>query len=306
MKSILILGASGYIGTSLVAYLNSLGCYRVYEYTRNVKKTFSGENNPIYGDYSTEDWQQFFKRWKVDVIIDLISSSTPSPNVSNIDREINLNLISTVKLLKAIPKNVHYIYLSSGGAVYGESESPRNVDDFLRPISCYGAIKCSVEHFISVLSLYNKFNYTILRVANPYGFFQKEFKIFNQKQGVVPLFIYNLWKGVPITLYGNTVRDYIYIDDVLILIGEVIKQSSFGKTFNVGTGIGTTMMELVNMIEEVSERRFSKINIKENRVCDVKNNVLDISQTQDALGWMPKIPIKQGLGKVVKLISSTF
>jgi UDP-glucose 4-epimerase len=131
----------------------------------------------------------------------------------------------------------------------------------------------------------------IARISNPYGIIPQK----NRTQGIIPILLSQLLLHNPITLYGETIRDYIYISDVVEALHLLGLYEKGKRIFNIGTGISTTLHDLVHMLETVAETNFFKIFRQNIRNCDVYENVLDISDTVNELKWHPKILLEEGI-----------
>ena len=146
----------------------------------------------------------------------LLSTTVPSTSNQMIETELRENVLLTVKLLEAcVNQGVKKIvFFSSGGTVYGkESACPLNEDTPTNPITSYGIQKITIEKLLYLYSYIYGIDYRIIRLANPYGPYQKP----NGVLGAVTTFTYKAIKGEEIQVYGDgsVVRDFIYIEDAI-------------------------------------------------------------------------------------------
>ena len=111
------------------------------------------------------------------------------------------------------------IFISSGGTIYGEGKCPLSEEAPTNPITTYGIQKLTIEKIIYLYSYIHGIDYRIVRMANPYGPYQRP----NGKLGAVTTFTYKALKNEMIEIYGDgtNVRDYIYIDDAIAAIINV-------------------------------------------------------------------------------------
>jgi len=292
MKNILVLGANGFIGHHLVNKL--ILNYNVIGYDKTIPEIKTA-NSFIKGNFFTEiDFEKILTSYQIDTVYHLISSTVPCEGTENIIKEISENIIPTIRLLEAI-KNTgteKIIFTSSGGTVYGESSGlPHLVTDTIKPICSYGVHKVVIEHYLNLYNHLYNINCFIARISNPYGVLELN----NRTQGLIPIFINKLIHKEPITIFGESIRDYIHINDVidaLILIAQI---DSKKRLFNIGTGISTSLIEIIEIIETITNRKFTKIIKKNIRSCDVHENILDISETIKELNWNSKITLKEGI-----------
>lgn len=135
-------------------------------------------------------------------------------------------------------------------------------------------------------------DYAILRIANAYGPRLPT----RGEQNAVGAFLRRLGRGEPIVVWGDgsVTRDYVYVGDVARAFRAVLGQQSPYKVFNVGTGIGTTLLELIARMEQVIGRRGHIIQ-QPRRQIDVPVNILDPTRAREHLGWNPATSLESGL-----------
>ena len=170
MRKILILGSNGYIGQALANFLSNYKDFYVvgYQRTHYIINSFQ---HVIYGDFVSEDWKAFFSKNKFDIVIHLISSSTPATNLKFATNELGGVVLSTIKLIDALKSSdTKFIFASSGGTVYGDNfKLPIKETARLDPICSYGLHKVLIENYCKLYELSYGFDYKIMRIANPYG-----------------------------------------------------------------------------------------------------------------------------------------
>jgi UDP-glucose 4-epimerase len=127
--------------------------------------------------------------------------------------------------------------------VISENEPPA-------PISYYGLSKVQIEDLINFYHRRYDLNYLILRPSNPYG----HGKNLNGKQGVIAVILGRMLKNQPITIFGDgeTIRDYIYIEDFIFYVAELIKEEILNGTINIGSGVGYSLNDIVSVVDEIS------------------------------------------------------
>ena len=138
---------------------------------------------------------------------------------------------------------------------------------------------------------------TILRVANPFGERQR----IETAQGAVGVFLHRALNGRPIEIWGDgtTTRDYIYISDVADAFARAVAYEGPTNLFNVSSGEGTSLNELVSLLEEILgypiERHFLP-----GRGFDVPVSILNSELARREMGWAPKVSLQEGIKNVVK------
>lgn len=299
MKHALILGSNGFLGQHLATELMRSGV-KVTGYGRSLP-VLNRPDRFIQGDFTKEtDFSRLLAADTFDVMYHLISTTAPTPGTGNALREIEENLAPTIRLLNALRgTGCELIFASSGGTVYGESVGrPSRCGDALRPICSYGMQKAAIENFLRLYDHAGDVRCKICRISNPYGVMPQH----NRTQGIIPILLQRLLDNQPITLYGETVRDYIFISDLTDALIAVADYRGGETLFNVGTGIGTGLHELTALLERYAGQSFTAIRENSIRDCDVKENVLDILETTVLLNWKPRIALEQGLAKTLRAL----
>lgn len=300
MKKCLILGAGGFMGKSLCREL--VKDYEIVAFDRKIPEELEqieGSIKCVEGDFvETRDFSLLLEG--VDKVIHLISTTIPQEETANIDVEIMQNIVPTVRLLESMAKSgvSEIIFSSSGGTIYGETGDRANeVGDELHPICGYGVQKKVIESYLEFYGLRYGINYKIMRISNPYGIGQDPKK----PQGVIPIFIYRLLHDMPITIYGdgNSERDYIYVPDLIEAFKFILEYSGDTHIFNVGSGKGHTLNEIIDIIEHKVGKQFVGIDYQEKRKCDVSKNLLNVDLTQNELNWKAEMDLERGIETII-------
>lgn len=198
------------------------------------------------------------------------------------------------ELLKA--KQIRrYIYLSSGGTIYGDSTKPINEEHSLNPKSYYARSKEVLEWVLKNSGL----EYVILRPTNPYGGYQ----VNDNGQGVIPILINKAFKGEVFEMWvdGNSSRDYIYIDDFGKALKLIIDKKVRNTTLNIASNEGTTLNRVIELIEQGTGRPI-QIQRVENPVATVKSIVLDITRLKLMTGYEPEVSFEEGMRREINRI----
>jgi UDP-glucose 4-epimerase len=291
---VLVLGGNGFIGSNLVERLVAEG-HRVRIYDRspsrlNVLGQKVEQQNGNFNDITSISQALH----DIDIVFHLISGSIPSTsNLSPAD-DARDNLVDTIGLLECMRKIgiTRIVYMSSGGTIYGNSNKDLiNEEHSLNPNCSYGIVKLAVEKYLMMYQRLYDFEPVILRVSNPYGPWQSKVGI----HGLIGTLLSKAISNERVDIWGDgeVVRDYIHIKDVIEACINVMGSKSTG-IFNIGSGVGHSVNEVLKMVEEVTQ---SKLDVKysKRRDFDVKKIVLDISNAKKVLNWAPKIAIKDGI-----------
>ncbi|MDA8208555.1 MAG: NAD-dependent epimerase/dehydratase family protein [Actinomycetota bacterium] len=230
----------------------------------------------------------------MDAVVHLASSSVPSAmergGLGAIEASARtLELVLEASLIAGVTK---IVYLSSGGTIYGRLEQPARESDPTRPENYYGISKALEESLLLRRHYLGEIQVSVLRVANAFGPRQIGFR----QQGLIGAAIACSRSGVPLTLFGSgdQVRDFIHASDVVTAIAAALNTDDPYPVFNIGTGKGTPVHTLLDMVRS----RFSApllINYAEERTVDLPYSVLDISKAREVLGWVPRVELEAGI-----------
>jgi UDP-glucose 4-epimerase len=293
MNKIFVVGSSGFIGKSFVKQI-SPNDYEIIEVTRN--EIIRPKYNSIT-QYSRAMINSLIS--DADIILYLASATNPSSSDLVFDLNANISILNEWLDISKELNNLRFIYLSSGGTVYGNSISqPIPETQICRPMSPYGISKITAENLILSYNSIHDINYIILRVSNVYG---PGFRV-GTNQGIIGTLIHRAINSQTIEIWGDgtAVRDYIYIDDLIDAIFKVCFKNDIG-IFNVGSGLGTSLNEL---IEKISNSLGLKLNLRytNSRKTDVKSNILDISNFKNNFYWRCSTSLVSGIDATVKSV----
>jgi UDP-glucose 4-epimerase len=192
-------------------------------------------------------------------------------------------------------KNVRkLVYISSGGTVYGNPISlPVNESAVLNPISIYGATKVAVENYLTILCAQLDIDLTIVRPSNPFGPRQ----YCKGAQGLIATLLDKAIYKQPIMLFdeGKAIRDYIYIDDLVQAIYQIINRGAVG-IYNISYNSGYNVEDITSLVEQVTGHYFARI-LKPKREFDIVEIVLDSAKAQKDLDWKPMVEIEEGINR---------
>lgn len=308
--NIIILGAAGFIGTNLALNLAkdktnkiTLVDQSLSYFNPDVKKL----NNCSFVESDFQENTQFSQLLKgQDIVYHLVSTNIPSNSGINVSEELKANIVVTSKMLDScVAEHIQkVIFISSGGTVYGKQlNCPLKEDLPTYPINSYGLQKITIEKLLYMYEYMYGLDYRVVRLANPYGPYQRP----NGKLGAVTTFTYKAIKNEPINLYGDgsIVRDFIYIQDAINAILTIANGEDYHKVFNVGSGKGTSIKELLILIKQTL-RIDLIINKHEGRKADVPVNYLDISRYQSRYGQLNHHTLKEGILLTKKFLEENY
>lgn len=241
---------------------------------------------------------------KDSVVVHMASSSYPGKAEKVIESDIQDNVLGTVRLAQACADRGvgTFIFLSSGGAIYGDQPAtPIKEDANPKPISAYGAMKLTIEHYLSIIHNLRGLPIACLRVSNPFGKWHK-----GTGQGAINVFMQNVLNGKEIEIWGEgeQLRDYIPAQDVANAIRTVgLRFGSGCEAFNIGTGSGRTLKDVLSEIEKISHQA-PKVSFLPARSVDVASNILDSSKMREWFGWQSATPFSTAMEETWNWVKS--
>jgi len=183
-----------------------------------------------------------------------------------------------------------FVFLSSGGAIYGETPRPAREDDRPRPESPYGRHKLLAEMLVRASGL----PHAVLRPANVYGPRQRA----GAEGGVVAIFLDRLRSGRPLEVYGDgrQTRDFVHVGDVAAAAALALRWPR-NVTWNVACGRAVSVLELARLLGQLLDME-PELRFLPGRPGDVRRSVLDPGRLI-AAGWGPPLSLREGLRRLV-------
>lgn len=295
--NILVLGAGGFLGRHVAGRLVSLGCkVRLFDLafpklwpTKSIIDAEIFEGNFL----NPSDVSRALEG--MDMVLHFISTTVPSSSIDNLMTEIDTNVRACAQLLELMVKQgVKSIgYPSSGGTVYAAGDTAHYEDEPLAPTCPYGLGKLLCEELIKFYHQHRGIDYQIWRLSNPYGDISKQHK----QQGAVDAFLKRIAAGQPIALWGQgtAARDFIFIDDVTDAITDLIRRDIKNEVVNIGSGEGTSIKQLIEIIEQVVDYPV-KIE-KKDGYTGISRSVLNVEKIKKLSGWSPAYELKEGIAE---------
>ena len=234
----------------------------------------------------------------------MAQSVNPKKYQQDFDKSILFNLEPTFNIFNLLIKSntkIHLIFPSSGGTIYGINNKSCLETQKAEPISPYAIQKLMLEDYIKLIYSLNK-NITanILRISNPYGTLLHQ----GRGQGFIGIATDNILKGEPIQIWDDlsTIRDYIHTDDLCEAFISAIKYKNKIEVFNIGSGQGTSLKQILNILAANYGKKIKYKILKTNHPFSANVNILNINKAKKILKWKPKISIKEGISIMKKSI----
>ncbi len=295
---ILITGGAGFIGSWVAEAMIAEGFEVVV-----VDDLSSGreENIPNEADFIKCDIRDFqslervFGEFKPDFVNHHAAQINVRSSVEHPVTDAAINIIGTLNLLciSAAHHIKKFVFASTGGAIYGKPKRlPTDESHPPAPLSPYGISKYAAELYLNHFKSFHGLDYVALRYSNVYGPKQNP----HGEAGVVAIFCYRIKQGEPCLIFGdgNQTRDYVYVEDVALANTLALRAPS--GTYNIGTGIETSVNNLIAMLEKATGTEVDTRNVPP-IPGEVFRIALDCALARDALSWSPQTTVDEGIGK---------
>jgi UDP-glucose-4-epimerase GalE len=303
-RRILVTGGAGYIGSHTVRLLLDQG-YEV-SVVDDLSKGFkhnvpSGRLNRL-NLLDNSALSELIRQHRPEAVIHFAAYIAVGESMREPARYFENNVCGSLSLLNAMVQNgVRHLVFSSTAAVYGNPHSTPIEETFpIQPVSPYGESKVMVETLMRWFDEIHNLTGVCLRYFNASGA-DPEARLGEEHEPethLIPLLFRAVLTGKPITLFGNDydtpdgtcIRDYIHVNDLAqahILAVEHLLNGGASERFNVGTGTGHSVMEVVRAVEEVTGQKVP-YEIGPRRAGDPPSLVAASDKLRKTLGWTPQ------------------
>ena len=299
MKTVLVTGGAGFIGSHLVDRLIDEG-YQVVvvdDLSRGKLTNINKKADFNKLDIRESKFENLVKKLKPAFIFHFPAQSSIESALDNPEEHIKINLITNQKILELAKKaGTEKLIFASSAAVYSDTNDlPIEEDHPKEPISFYGVTKLCSEYLFQIHYRRFHFPYACLRFSNVYGERQDS----SGEGGAVAIFIRRIIEGRKVIIYGDgkQTRDFLHVSDAVSACLRGLSKHVVGE-FNISTGKATSVYELYQILLNISE---SKINFEfqELPYIEVKNSFLSPEKFQEMTAWNPEVDLKNGLIKTL-------
>lgn len=309
MKSILVTGGAGFIGSNFVRMvLDEHPEARVVNldkltYAGNLQNLAEVQNHPRYafvqGDICDGPLvERLLVEHKIDTIVNFAAESHVDRSITGPKIFIDTNVTGTLTLLQAArDKGLERFLQVSTDEVYGSlgSEGKFTEQTPLSPNSPYSASKASADHLVRAFGHTFGLRYNITRCSNNYGPYQ-----FPEK--LIPLMIHNALNDKELPVYGDgmQVRDWLYVDDHCRAVFAVLEKGRPGEIYNIGGNCSLPNMETVRRILRAAGRPENLIRYVTDRPGHDRRYALSSAKLTRETGWAPQIGFDEGLARTIE------
>jgi dTDP-L-rhamnose 4-epimerase len=288
------------------------------------------------------DWDAVLRLFRPSQVVHLAAETGTAQSLTESTRHGSVNVVGTTQLLDALGRSgivPEQMVLASSRAVYGEGAwecgtgifypRPRSHAQLVagiwdpqgptgepavplpsradrtvpRPTNVYAATKLAQEHLLSAWTAAHDTNLSVLRLQNVYGPGQS---LINSYTGIVTLFARLAREKRPSEIYedGRIVRDFVYIDDVADALFATVEKpaSTEPRCVDIGSGIGTTILELAQTIAAICDAPEPTV-VPKFRDGDVRAASCDVDAAADELNWHPRRALDDGLNALLEWIA---
>jgi UDP-glucose 4-epimerase len=298
---ILVTGAAGFIGSHVVDIYIAKG-YEVVA-VDDLSTGRASNLNPAAKFYKLDirrsELAEVFEKEKPDFVNHHAAQMDVRRSVTDPMLDADINILGSINLLENAQKhNVkRFIYISSGGAVYGEPEYlPCDEKHPINPICQYGASKHTIEHYLYIYQQVHGLPYVVLRYANVYGPRQNP----HGEAGVVAIFTGKMLSGGEVVVNGDgeQQRDFVYVGDCAQANLLALDTPGVNQIYNIGSGDETSINEIYGMLREISGYEKAPVHAPA-KAGETRRIYLENTRASTGLGWEPTVTLMQGLRMTV-------
>ncbi len=304
---ILVTGGAGFIGSHVVNVFieNGHEVVVVDDLSTGRRSNLNPAATFYQVDIRSPQLAEIFEKEQPQVIDHHAAQMDVRRSVEDPLFDADVNVLGSIKLIELARKhNVErFIYISTGGAVYGEPEYLQCDEAHpINPICPYGASKHTVEHYLYMYQELYDLNYVILRYPNVYGPRQDP----HGEAGVVAIFTGQMLGGGQIVINGDgeQERDFVYVGDCARANMLALTTGNSNTIFNLGYGKGTTINEIYTNLKNITGYELSAKHGPA-KVGETRRIFLEASKAEKKLEWKPKVGLEAGLSETVEYFKQT-
>jgi dTDP-glucose 4,6-dehydratase len=305
---VLITGGAGFIGSNFIIWaLKNKPEWEILNldkltYAGNLENLKSVKDDPKYRFVQADicDKKLVNELMKgVGLVVHFAAESHVDRSILEPAAFIETNILGTQILLQAaLENNVKHFHHVSTDEVFGALELGTNIkfneNTPYNPHSPYSASKASSDHLVRAYSDTFGLKYTITNCSNNYGPLQ-----FPEK--IIPVFISNAIENKSLPIYGDgqSIRDYLYVEDHCEAIALVIEKGKPNSTYCVGGDSEINGIQMAETILAALGKSKELMTFVKDRPGHDRRYAIDFSKIKNELGWEPKVTFKEGIGKTI-------
>lgn len=299
-KKCLVTGGAGFIGSNLVDALIGKGFrVAVIDNLSSGKREYLNGKAKFYETDITdrEAVENIFLDEKPDYVFHLAAQISVKDSVADPVFDNQVNAVGSFKIFELSNKHdiKKLVFISTGGALYGDVTEPARENMVVSPVSPYAIHKFTAERYLALFRTEYGLNSIVLRLANVYG--PRQFK--GGEGAAVAVFTHNVVNDIESTIFGDgsKTRDYIYVGDVVEACLAAIASDCQG-TVNIGTAKKISVHDLLETIEGIAGKAVGHQHAKD-RPGEVQDSILDNTLAKEKLDWKPAFDLTAGIAKTL-------
>lgn len=288
----IVTGGAGFIGSHVADALLARGdeVHVVDDLSSGSRENVPAEAELHEVDIRDERLASLAGELRPEVVFHLAAQADVGTSVERPAFDAEVNVVGTIRVLEAAQAaGARVVFVSTGGAIYGEREEPAPEDAPRLPASPYAASKLAGEEYLAMWNRLHGTSHVVCRLANVYGPRQLP----TLEGGVVSIFLDRLRDGRPTQIFGDgqQTRDFVYVGDVAAALLAAVDGTGI---YNVGSGLATRILDVHRMCAQVAgvEREPS---FGDARPGDLRDSVLDPGRAERELGWRAATALEDGL-----------
>lgn len=301
MAKILVTGGAGFIGSHVVELFLARGFEVVIldDLSTGRASNINPQAKFYQMDIRNPDIRKIFETEKPDYISHHAAQMDVRRSVAQPLFDADVNILGSINLIECAKEFgvKHFVYISSGGAAYGEPERvPCEETDPINPICQYGASKHTVEHYLFMYHANYGLKYTVLRYPNVFGPRQDP----HGEAGVVAIFTGKMLADEPVMINGDgeQTRDFVYVGDCAYANYLAVTVDHQSGIYNIGWGLPTSINEIFYTLAKVTS--FTRpVQYAPAKVGETRHIYLNAAKAGRELGWSPTLSLEEGLEKTV-------
>jgi UDP-glucose 4-epimerase len=307
MAKIMVTGGAGFIGSHVVELFVSKGYEMVIVDDLSTGRITNLNPSAKFYQMDIRDpkIREVFEIERPDYISHHAAQMDVRRSVAQPLFDADVNILGSINLIECAKEFgvKHFVYISTGGAVYGEPETlPCDENHPINPICQYGASKHTVEHYLYMYNINYGLNYTVLRYPNVFGPRQDP----HGEAGVVAIFTGKMLLGEPVTINGDgeQTRDFVYVGDCARANYLALTTEHKSGIYNIGWGRPTSINEIFTNLAKIINYTHP-VSYGPAKVGETRHIYLDASRANSDLDWSPSVSLEEGLKQTVEYFKTS-
>ena len=290
-----VTGGAGFIGSRLVhaVIAEGVAVTVVDDLSTGLADSLPANSELLRFDIADKAVSPAIAAARPDVVVHAAAQISVTRSIDDPARDHAVNVRGTRNVIEGARAAGcrKFVFVSSGGAVYGEADGATE-DTATAPASPYGHNKLLAEGLVAASGI----PYAIARLANVYGMGQRA----GLEGGVVAIFMDAARTNGSATIYGDgmQIRDFVFVDDVVAALSRLAISEASG-TWNVGTGQGTSVHDLLRLVEQAVGHEMPHEH-RPARIGEISRSRLSVERIAAEIGWRASTTLSSGLAEIAR------